>query len=90
MIPKPDGSQRELGIPTLLDRLIQQAWWTVDLAKFFDRVNHDILIDRLCKRIDDAGVVWLVTSRCRTSRFASGNSRAAQAGAAATACARPC
>ena len=25
MIPKPDGSQRELGIPTVLDRLIQQA-----------------------------------------------------------------
>jgi RNA-directed DNA polymerase len=32
----------------------------VDLAKFFDRVNHDILIDRLGKRIDDAGVIWLV------------------------------
>ena len=32
----------------------------VDLAKFFDRVNHDILIDRLRKRIDDAGVIWLV------------------------------
>ena len=90
MIPKPDGSQRELGIPTVLDRLIQQALLQVlqplidrsfsehshgfrpgrrardavkaarayvqsgkrvvvdvDLAKFFDRVNHDILIDRL-------------------------------------------
>jgi RNA-directed DNA polymerase len=32
----------------------------VDLAKFFDRVNHDILIDRLGKRIDDAGVIRLV------------------------------
>jgi RNA-directed DNA polymerase len=32
----------------------------VDLAKFFDRVNHDILIDRLRKRIDDAGVIRLV------------------------------
>ena len=103
MIPKPDGSQRELGIPTVLDRLIQQALLQVlqpridptfsehshgfrpgrrahdavkaarayvqsgkrvvvdvDLAKFFDRVNHDILIDRLCKRIDDAGVIRLV------------------------------
>ena len=103
MIPKPDGSQRELGIPTVLDRLIQQALLQVlqplidpsfsdyshgfrpgrrahdavkaarayvqsgkrvvvdvDLAKFFDRVNHDILIDRLQKRIDDAGVIRLV------------------------------
>lgn len=103
MIPKPDGSQRELGIPTVLDRLIQQALLQVlqplldpsfsehshgfrpgrrahdavkaargyvqsgkrvvvdvDLAKFFDRVNHDILIDRLRRRIDDAGVIRLV------------------------------
>lgn len=103
MIPKPDGSQRELGIPTVTDRLIQQALLQVlqriidptfsehshgfrpgrrahdavkaarayvqsgkrvvvdvDLAKFFDRVNHDILIDRLKKRIDDAGVIRLI------------------------------
>jgi RNA-directed DNA polymerase len=103
MIPKPDGSQRELGIPTVTDRLIQQALLQVlqplidptfsehshgfrpgrrahdavkaarayvqsgkrvvvdvDLAKFFDRVNHDILIDRLKSRIDDAGVIRLV------------------------------
>jgi group II intron reverse transcriptase/maturase len=32
----------------------------VDLEKFFDRVNHDILIDRLQKRIPDAGVIRLV------------------------------
>ena len=103
MIPKPDGGQRELGIPTVLDRLIQQALLQVlqplidptfsehshgfrpgrrahdavkaarafvqsgkrvvvdvDLAKFFDRVNHDILIDRLKRRIDDAGVIRLI------------------------------
>lgn len=103
MIPKPDGSQRELGIPTVLDRLIQQALLQVlqplidpglseysygfrpgrrahdavkaarayvqsgkrvvvdvDLAKFFDRVNHDILIDRLQGRIKDAAVIRLV------------------------------
>jgi RNA-directed DNA polymerase len=103
MIPKPDGSQRELGIPTVTDRLIQQALLQVlqplidptfsehshgfrpgrrahdavkaarayvqsgkrvvvdvDLAKFFDRVNHDILIGRLKRRIDDAGVTRLV------------------------------
>ena len=103
MIPKPDGGQRELGIPTVMDRLIQQALLQVlqplidpsfsehshgfrpgrrahdavkaarkfvqsgkrvvvdvDLAQFFDRVNHDILIDRLKKRTDDAGVIRLV------------------------------
>ena len=103
MIPKPDGGQRELGIPTVLDRLIQLALLQalqpqidptfsehshgfrpgrrahdavkaarayvqsgkrvvvdVDLAKFFDRVNHDILIHRLQERIDDAGVIRLI------------------------------
>ena len=102
-IAKPDGGQRELGIPTVLDRLIQQALLQVlqplidptfsdhsygfrpgrcardavlkaqsyvqsgkrivvdvDLEKFFDRVNHDILIDRLGKRIQDQAVVGLV------------------------------
>lgn len=32
----------------------------VDLEKFFDRVNHDILIDPLWARIDDAGIVRLI------------------------------
>ncbi|TBV02993.1 group II intron reverse transcriptase/maturase, partial [Stutzerimonas kirkiae] len=106
VIPKGDGSQRELGIPTVTDRLIQQALLQVlqvlqpllaptfsehsygfrpgrsahdavlaaqvyvqrgrrivvdvDLEKFFDRVNHDILIDRLRKRIPDQGVIRLI------------------------------
>jgi RNA-directed DNA polymerase len=103
MIPKPDGSQRELGIPTATDRLIQQALLQVlqplidpsfsdhshgfrpgrsahdavkaarahvqsgrrvvvdvDLAKFFDRVNHDILMDRLKRRIADTAVLRLI------------------------------
>ncbi|KVT44642.1 group II intron reverse transcriptase/maturase [Burkholderia ubonensis] len=102
-IPKPDGGERELGIPTVTDRLIQQALLQVlqpvldptfsehsygfrpgrrahdavlaaqsyvqsgrrivvdvDLEKFFDRVNHDILIDRLQKRIGDPGVIRLI------------------------------
>jgi RNA-directed DNA polymerase len=102
-IPKPDGGERELGIPTVTDRLIQQALLQVlqpildptfsehsygfrpgcrahdavlaaqayvqsglrvvvdvDLEKFFDRVNHDILIDRLQKRIGDTGVIRLI------------------------------
>jgi len=103
MIPKPGGGERELGIPTVLDRLIQQALLQVlqpildptfsqhsygfrpgrsahdavlaaqsfvqsgrrivvdvDLEKFFDRVDHDILIDRLRKKIPDPGVIRLV------------------------------
>jgi len=102
-IPKPDGGERELGIPTVTDRLIQQALLQVlqpildptfsphsygfrpgrsahgavhaaqayvqsgrrvvvdvDLEKFFDRVNHDILMDRVQKRIGDAGVIRLI------------------------------
>jgi RNA-directed DNA polymerase len=93
MIPKHGGGERQLGIPTVVDRLIQQAIhqvlepmfdegfsessfgfrpkrsahdaikqaksyvesghnWVVDidLEKFFDRVNHDILMSRLAKK----------------------------------------
>jgi RNA-directed DNA polymerase len=103
VIPKPDGGERELGIPTVTDRLIQQALLQVlqplldptfsehsygfrpgrcaqdavlaaqryvssgrkvvvdvDLEKFFDRVDHDILMDRLRKRISDQAVIRLV------------------------------
>ena len=115
MIPKPDGSQRELGIPTVLDRLIQQALLQVlqplidptfsehsygfrpgrrahdavlaahgyvqsgrkivvdvDLEKFFDRVNHDILIDRLRKRIDDAGIIRLIRAYLNSGIMSDG------------------
>ena len=103
MIPKPQGGQRELGIPTVADRLIQQALLQVlqpvidptlsehshgfrpgrsahgaileaqryveqgctvvvdvDLEKFFDHVNHDILMARLARRIADKAVLGLI------------------------------
>jgi len=102
-IPKKGGGVRELGIPTALDRLIQQCVlqvlqprldpsfsqhsygfrpgrsahdavraaqryiqegrrWVVDvdLEAFFDRVNHDVLMSRLAKRIADRRVLGLI------------------------------
>jgi group II intron reverse transcriptase/maturase len=102
-IPKSGGGVRELGIPTVLDRFIQQALLQVlqpgfdvtfsehsygfrprrsahdavmaakryieegrryvvdvDLEKFFDRVNHDVLMDRLAKRIADRRILRLI------------------------------
>ena len=93
-IPKPEGGERELGIPTVTDRLIQQALLQV-LQPLLDPtfsehsygfrpgrgahdavlvaqsyvqsgrrivvdVDHDILIDRLRKRIGDGGVIQLI------------------------------
>lgn len=102
-IEKPDGGTRTLGIPTVCDRLIQQAlhqvltplfdpdfsegsygyrpgrsaWqavkaarrhvadgkrWVVDLdlEKFFDRVNHDILMSRVARKVGDKRVLLLI------------------------------
>lgn len=102
-IPKSDGGVRELGIPTVVDRFIQQAILQVlgprfdrtfsehsygfrpgrsahdavvqaqryvtegrrivvdvDLEKFFDRVNHDVLMGRLAKRIEDKRLLGLI------------------------------
>lgn len=114
-IPKPGGGTRELGIPTVVDRLIQQALLQVlqplmdptfsahsygfrpgrsahqavqaarqyveqgrrvvvdvDLEKFFDRVNHDILMDRLAKRIADKAVLRLVRHYLNAGIMANG------------------
>ena len=103
MIPKPGGGERQLCIPTTIDRLIQQAIhqvlepifdpefsessfgfrprrgahnalkrakqfveegnvWVVDidLEKFFDRVNHDILMSKLAKRIKDKRLLKII------------------------------
>jgi group II intron reverse transcriptase/maturase len=102
-IPKPSGGTRVLGIPTVVDRLIQQALlrvlqpifepgfsessygfrpgrnahqavraaqqyvragkrWVVDLdlEKFFDRVNHDILMSRVARKVKDVRVLKLI------------------------------
>ena len=102
-IPKPDGSKRQLGIPTVLDRVIQQAILQIlepiyepkfsnssygfrpnrsaqmalrqareylrdgykyvvdtDLEKFFDRVNHDILMERLSRNISDKRLLRII------------------------------
>jgi RNA-directed DNA polymerase len=44
----------------------------VDLEKFFDRVSHDILIDRLQKRIDDAGVIRLIRAYLNSGIMSDG------------------
>ena len=102
-IPKPNGGTRMLGIPTVIDRVIQQALvivlnpmfdpqfsefsygfregrsaqmavqkaqeyikegcrWVVeiDLSKFFDRVNHDILMSRVAKVVEDKAILKLI------------------------------
>jgi RNA-directed DNA polymerase len=102
-IPKPQGGVRTLGIPTVLDRLIQQSLnqvlqplfdpefsessygfrpgrnahqavkaaqsyvaegkrWVVDLdlEKFFDRVNHDVLMARVVRKVKDERVLKLI------------------------------
>jgi RNA-directed DNA polymerase len=102
-IPKPSGGMRMLGVPTVVDRLIQQALhqvlqplfeptfsdgsfgfrpgrgahqavrkaqgyiregkrWVVDidLEKFFDRVNHDVLMARVARQVSDARVLKLI------------------------------
>ena len=102
-IPKPGGGVRKLGIPTVVDRLLQQALhqilspifeigfsessygfrpgrgahqavlkakeyvaegkrWVVDmdLEKFFDRVNHDILMSRIARKVKDKYVLLLI------------------------------
>jgi len=103
LIPKSGGGMRELGIPTVLDRFIQQALlqvlqndldrgfsrhsygfrpgrsaheavcaaqrfigqgrrWVVDvdLEKFFDRVNHDVLMERLSRHVGDRRVLTII------------------------------
>jgi group II intron reverse transcriptase/maturase len=115
LIPKSGGGERELGIPSVLDRFIQQAILQVlqpqfdptfseasygfrpgrrahdavrraqayvqegrrfvvdlDLEKFFDRVNHDVLMGKLAKRITDRRVLGLVRRYLNAGILANG------------------
>jgi group II intron reverse transcriptase/maturase len=114
-IPKPQGGVRTLGIPTLTDRLIQQALHQVlspifeadfsahsygfrpgknahqavkaaqqyvaagrrvvvdiDLEKFFDRVNHDLLMQKLSTKISDGRVLRLIRRYLEAGMMAEG------------------
>jgi len=114
-IPKKGGGVRELGIPTVLDRLIQQCIlqvlqprldpsfsqhsygfrpgkrahdavcaaqrfiregrrWVVDvdLEAFFDRVNHDVLMGKLAKRVADRRLLGLIRRYLEAGIMASG------------------
>ena len=114
-IPKPNGGKRQLGIPTVVDRLIQQALhqilnpifdphfspnsygfrtgknalqavvkakeyqlsgkrWVVDmdLAKFFDEVNHDILMSKIAYRVKDKKVLTLIRRYLQAGIMADG------------------
>ena len=73
-IPKPDGGTRKLGVPTVVDRYVQQAVlkalemmndghnWIVDidLAKFFDTVDHDKMMTIFGRTIKDGDVISVV------------------------------
>ncbi len=114
-IPKASGGKRQLGIPTVVDRMIQQMIlnvlqpkfdptfsehsygfrpgrsaqqavceaegyvqeglrWVVDvdLEKFFDRVNHDILMSRLARRIKDKRMLGLIRRYLEAGVMAEG------------------
>ncbi len=114
-IPKPEGGVRQLGIPTVLDRLIQQAIaqvltpmfeavfskhsygfrparsahqavqqarayiaegneWVVDIdiEKFFDRVNHDMLMARVARVVKDKRVLKLIRAYLNSGVMVNG------------------
>ena len=93
-IPKPDSGVRTSGIPTVVDRLIQQAVqqaqryirggkrWVVDmdLEKFFDRVDHRLLMTRLARTIKDRRVLRLIRRYLKAEMVKDGQREKRQAG----------
>lgn len=114
-IPKPDGGVRKLGIPTVVDRVIQQAiaqklqsiWEplfsdssygyrpnrsaqqavrqvkryaeqgyrytvSVDLSKYFDTLNHELLMDLLHRQIQDMRVLGLIKKYLKSGVLENG------------------
>lgn len=123
MIPKAGGGERALGIPTVVDRLIQQAVhqvispifekdfsessygyrpkrsaqqaveaarkyvnegrrWVVDvdLEKFFDRVNHDILMARVARKVKDKRILSLIRRYLQAGIMEDGLTKASTEG----------
>lgn len=122
-IPKPGGGARKLGIPTVLDRFIQQALHQIlspvfesefsdqsfgfrpkrsahdavksaqkhaasgnrvvidlDLDSFFDRVNHDILMSRVARKVKDKRILILIRSFLQSGVMAEGVKIATESG----------
>jgi len=122
-IPKPTGGMRPLGIPTVVDRLIQQAAYQVllpifnpyfskssygfrpgksaqgavrkvqqhisegfriavdmDLAKFFDTVNHDVLMHRVARKVHDKRMLRLIGKYLRAGVVVDGRLQATPEG----------
>jgi RNA-directed DNA polymerase len=122
-IPKATGGTRPLGIPTVLDRLIQQAIYQVlmpifdpdfsdhsygfrpgrsahdavfqireyiregyrvavdmDLSKFFDTVNHDVLMHRVARKVRDKRVLHLIGKYLRAGVMVNGRLQATRKG----------
>jgi len=114
-IPKPDGGTRNLGVPTVIDRMVQQATAQVlteiyeplfsdssygfrpnrsahdavcrmkeyyergyttavdiDLSKYFDTINHDILMNVIRQDIGDKAVIMLVKKFLKSGVMADG------------------
>ena len=67
MIPKKSGGERPLGIPTVTDRVIQQAIAQV-LTPIFDHVQHDILMARVARKVRDKRLLALIGRYLRAGR----------------------